>query len=155
MYKLTFDATANLLNTGTGAAQLANANGWKLYNYSSSGTVTSTAVGSGTWSSTTNQTTITIDTNNSDSRVSADSTKYYVLKAPVTLDNSTEGGSSLSVRLAAETGTSHAAMAASTSVSGLNVWSDTSNSSHTASTADWTNSYKLETLPSDYLQLSE
>lgn len=154
LYAMTFDAVPNLLNEGTSSGQLAATDSWKLYNYSSSGTLDSTAVGSGTWDSSTSQTTLTFDTSSTDSRVSAGSTKYYVLKAPVNFLSSTET-SSLSVRIAAETAAYHVSNSAAASVAGLNVWSDSSASGHSVSTTDWTQSYKLDTLPTSYLILSE
>lgn len=159
MGEMVFDATPNLLNTGSSSGQLANVGGWKLYKYDSAGTVETTAVGTGTWAST-NLVSMTFTTTSADSKVSAGSTKYYVLKAPIAFESSTDT-SSLSVRIAAETVTAHSASVALASVTGLNVWSDTSgwdgsaSVTHTDATLDWTNSYKLETLPSDYLQLSE
>lgn len=151
LYKMTFDATPSLLNTGTGAGQLANTIGWQLFKYSATGAVETTTIGSGTWSDSTDTVEITFDAG-SDATVAAGGTNYYVLKAPVTLTADTDK-SSLSVRIKDDS--AHADLGVASAVSGKNVWSDRSLASHTQLTADWTNSYKLETLPSTYQQLTE
>lgn len=152
LHKLTFDATQNLLNTGSIAGQLANVAGWKLYEYESDGGVIQSSLGSGTWGATVaDQVAITFT---SEELISKSTTNYYVLKAPVGYTASTDT-SSLSVRLAAEAATAHAASVGATTVTGLNVWSDLSASTHSVTSTDWTNAYKLENLPSGYLQLSE
>lgn len=154
LYKISFDAVPTLLNNGTAVGQLANANGWKLYKYNASGNVQSTFVGSGTWVSATNTVSIILDTVNADSTVPAGGTNYYVLKAPVSFVPSTMQ-SNLSVRLKDDVFHVNLAPAASIPGSPNNIWSDRSAATHSALSADWTNSYKLETLPTQYFQLTE
>jgi hypothetical protein len=147
LYQLTFDATQNLLNTGT----LGGTAGFTLFKYESDGGIIQSSLGSGTWAS--NQVAISFT---SEELVSKSATNYYVLKAPVTYTDSTDT-SSLSVRLAAETVTEHTAnvAAAAAAAAGLQAWSDISATTHSVTSTDWTNAYKLENLPSGYLQLSE
>jgi hypothetical protein len=148
---VTLDATPNLLDTGSGSGQLANAGGWSIKEYQASGTVIETSLATGTWAS--NLVTLTFS---SEEVVSKGTTSYYVVQAPISYTSSTDT-SSLSVRLASETSsiTRHSASGAAASATGGNVWSDRSASSHSLTSTDWTNSYKLETLPASYAQLSE
>lgn len=160
LYKVTFDATPIFLNTGTAAGQLAATNGWKLYKYDASGNVQSTAVGSGTWASASNTVAITLDVTNGDAIVGQGGTNYYVLKAPISSTATGGAKSSLDVKIKSDTSqvalAAAASVAASTDTTGpFNIWSDRSASPHSATSADWTNSYKLETLPSANLYLSQ
>ena len=145
------DATPNLLNTGSSAGQLAEAAGWKIKEYQASGTKIEETLATGTWASNLVALTFTAE-----EVVSKGTTSYYLVEAPIAFTTS-DDSSSLSVRLAAETSsiTAHSASVAAASVTGANVWSDRSATTHSLTSTDWTNSYKLETLPAAYAQLSE
>ena len=163
LYKLTFDATPNLLNTGSSAGQLANASGWKIYEYDSNGNVNNTVIATGTWASNSVSMFFTAE-----EVISKNTTSYYVLKAPIAYSADRGAASaSLTVRLAAESSTAHlasttAALAHANS-GNKNVWSDMSDADHSSSAdaladatvTDWTDSYKLEYLSTDRLEISE
>ena len=146
LYKVTLDATPANLDLGA----LSAANGWSIYAYDSSGMVIENVLGYGTWAA--NSVAMAFD---NEEIIPAGTDNYYVVRAPIGLTSI--GGGALSVRLAAETSFSHAAPTYASNVSPTkkNVWSDRSALSHSLSTNDWMDSYKLENLPSAYLQLIE
>ncbi|MFA4846207.1 MAG: hypothetical protein WC654_06650 [Patescibacteria group bacterium] len=146
LYKLNFAASANLLSTGTGSGALGVASGWTITEYDSSGLVGS-SLGSGTWAS--NLVAITFT---AEEVVAEDTTAYYVVQAPITYTDSIDT-SSLSVYLQQDT--AYQASGSGASAPGNIVWSDRSATSHTIFTVDWTNGYKLETLPTTTLRSSE
>lgn len=138
LYTLTFDLTVSGIETSS--SYLATASGMKLYRVDGSGSPIGSALDSATWASSAVAFTFT----GGEVIVGAGQTEHFMVKGPVTID-STAQSSGLSVRLTDDT--SAAAYAAAASVSGSQVWSDKSNSSHALTSADWTNGYKVPGLP--------
>ncbi|EKD93026.1 MAG: hypothetical protein ACD_28C00270G0001 [uncultured bacterium] len=82
--------------------------------------------------------------------VAKGSTQYYVVKVPVTLKGGEkQKNGSVTTRLGAESVTVHSASTNAFGVVGRNVWSDRSAKSHSTSTSDWTNGYKVKGLPTE------
>lgn len=83
--------------------------------------------------------------------VGAGGTVTYMVKGSLTIDSSAQN-----VVIASRVldDTSFALNTAAASVSGNVVWSDRSASSHSPTTSDWTNGYKLSGLPTDQVTMS-
>lgn len=139
LYKLNFE----MVQTALDDKALGTANGIKVYR------ADGTAVASGTWKRNVASVTFT-----SEEVVTKGSTNYYVVKAPITFKDGPLN-STLTSRLSAETATAHSASTVAASVSGKNVWSDRSAKSHSVTSSDWTNSYKVKGLPTEGLTLGE
>ncbi len=113
---------------------------------------------SNTTSASTTASTITVDlTKNSTQptyqQVAAGATKTYDLYGTVTGFTT---GSTITLSLASDGGTTANASAATVSGTGANVvWSDRSATSHTTSTSDWTNGYLLKNFTSNAISYSK
>lgn len=153
--KLTFDVAQANLNVSKTAGGLWTPNGFKLYQYSS-GIINNTVVGQGTWSPNSNKAFINIS---QEFVVPAGTTKYLVLQAPISF-LPTVNASTVSTRLSEEPPAYNTAHQPSTSVAQampnrFNIWSDRSVANHSINSADWTHSYKLDQMPTAFLQLIE
>ncbi|KKT75818.1 MAG: hypothetical protein UW70_C0027G0004 [Candidatus Peregrinibacteria bacterium GW2011_GWA2_44_7] len=141
LYKLSFEIAA----IGLDEAALSAANAVKVYRYESNGTVGTTALATGTWASKVANVIFTAE-----EVVAKGSTQYYVVKVPVTLKGGEkQKNGSVTTRLGAESVTVHSASTNAFGVVGRNVWSDRSAKSHSTSTSDWTNGYKVKGLPTE------
>ena len=145
LYQITLDATASLIETGTDANYLGEANGWSIANV----TNTSSILGYGQWASSSVALTFTAEEE-------VDGTKTYVVKAPVTCA-SRSVSASLDINITPETISAHASGVAAASATGNNIWSDQSGTATTDGfdRTDWVSTYRFTDLPTAALNLDE
>ncbi|MBI2464412.1 hypothetical protein HYV57_05645 [Candidatus Peregrinibacteria bacterium] len=132
LYKVTLQVAGSSITPGT----------LSLYDYNDQSTVLATA------SVSNNMAAFKLSTPDT---IGAGGKVTYIVKGSLTIDTNSQNNS-ISTRV--QDDTSFATNAAAASVSGNTVWSDRSASSHSTTTTDWTNGYKLSGLPTDQVSMS-
>ena len=120
--------------------------------YDASGVIQEIVLGTGQWNSITNLVSFDFP---SEQVVNAGAMKRYVIQGNVQFTGNANDTSLLSSRLESESSSQHAVPTSSSSASGRQIWSDRSSVSHNLFTPDWVNGYRVMSLPTDYLQLTE
>jgi hypothetical protein len=141
---ISFTAVPNLLSTGSSAGQLAYPNGWSITEYDSSGLIGS-SLGTGTWVSI--RTEAKIGFFSSLVVIAEGTTNYYVLQAPISFTTSSDT-SSLAVYIKAGDTSYQPSSWSYLGYYGIYAlaWSDDADL-FTSPGGLWTNSYKLDGLP--------
>ncbi|MBI2453271.1 hypothetical protein HYV56_01060, partial [Candidatus Peregrinibacteria bacterium] len=144
LYKMAFNVGYNNLNvSGTGLGGT-----WDVYEVDSNGTKISSTLGTGTLS--TNTVTITLT---SEQTIGKGGKKHFILEAPnISVSPSTASFADITVKMIEDTSAA-SALAAAASQSGNFIWSDKTATSHATTTADWTNGYKVQALPTTAITL--
>ena len=142
LYEITFD----MHPTGLDEEELGRVNSVKLYTIDGRGETSRSPIGQGTWHN--GEVSVTMF---SEEQIAAGTTTHFLLRAWVSIDSSAEIVALGTSFKDDSMGFGFPSMAAAPEIAAENnfVWSDMSAASHSVTTSDWTNGYRVENLEFD------